>query len=138
MSTLTILMSCSSAIRSSTGATAWHGPHHSAQKSTITLPSVSSTSESKVALVASTGMKFLSRGEVFEESRVATSGLSSFFPPPQNAQPASIQSKHVHAAAVRARFERARARDPRALGARGHLRQAASQERRQREVVVHR
>ena len=26
-------------MRSSTGATAWHGPHHSAQKSTMTLPS---------------------------------------------------------------------------------------------------
>ena len=39
MLTFTTFTSCSSAIRSSTGATAWHGPHHSAQKSTITLPS---------------------------------------------------------------------------------------------------
>src|SRR6478752_6467840 len=52
MSTFTILMSCSSAIRSSTGDTAWHGPHHSAQKSTITLPSVWMTSASKLSVVA--------------------------------------------------------------------------------------
>ena len=38
MLTLTIFTECSSAIRSRTGETAWHGPHHSAQKSTITLP----------------------------------------------------------------------------------------------------
>src|SRR4051812_49201308 len=41
----------SSAIRSSTGAIAWHGPHHSAQKSTITGLSLCSTSCSKVVSV---------------------------------------------------------------------------------------
>src|SRR3954463_6627041 len=44
--------SCSSAIRSRTGATAWQGPHHSAQKSTITLPPDFSTSVSNVSVVA--------------------------------------------------------------------------------------
>src|SRR3954468_7889201 len=39
-------------MRSRTGETAWHGPHHSAQKSTITLPSVWRTSFSNVSLVA--------------------------------------------------------------------------------------
>jgi hypothetical protein len=39
----------SSTILSSTGATAWHGPHHSAQKSTITGVSLSSTSCVKVS-----------------------------------------------------------------------------------------
>src|SRR5262245_49802080 len=87
MSTLTILISCSSAIRSSTGATAWHGPHHSAQKSTITLPSLSRTSWSKVACVASTGMKFLSRAWGFEGSRLPTSRLHSFFPLREALQP---------------------------------------------------
>src|SRR5215211_2643100 len=52
MLTLTSFRSCSSAIRSRTGATAWHGPHHSAQKSTSTLPSDSRTSCSKVDVVA--------------------------------------------------------------------------------------
>src|SRR5882672_2419901 len=52
MFTLTSFTSCSSAIRSRTGDTAWHGPHHSAQKSTITLPSVFRTSVSNVSVVA--------------------------------------------------------------------------------------
>src|SRR6476469_2391531 len=52
MFTLTTFRSRSSAIRSRTGETAWHGPHHSAQKSTITLPPVLSTSVSNVSLVA--------------------------------------------------------------------------------------
>src|SRR5438270_2536787 len=52
MYNLTSFTSCSSAIRSRTGDTAWHGPHHSAQKSTITLPSVFRTSVSNVSVVA--------------------------------------------------------------------------------------
>src|SRR5215207_7682165 len=52
MLTLTSFRSCSLAIRSSTGATAWHGPHHSAQKSTRTLPSEPRTSSSNVDVVA--------------------------------------------------------------------------------------
>src|SRR5579884_277571 len=56
MLTFTSLTSRSSAIRSSTGATAWHGPHHSAQKSTMTLPWAPVTSVSKVVSVASTAI----------------------------------------------------------------------------------
>src|SRR5439155_3306540 len=41
----------SSTMRSSTGETAWHGPHHSAQKSTITGLSLWSTSSSKLCSV---------------------------------------------------------------------------------------
>src|SRR5207247_7648927 len=53
MFTLTSLRSPlrSSTIRSSTGATAWHGPHHSAQKSTITGFSLWRTSSSKLCSV---------------------------------------------------------------------------------------
>src|SRR5947207_8002919 len=59
MLTLTSLSSSSrsSAIRSRTGATAWHGPHQSAQKSTSTLPSFWTTSWSKVAVVASVAIQ---------------------------------------------------------------------------------
>src|SRR5919108_3554693 len=53
MLTLTSLssLSRSAAMRSSTGATAWHGPHHSAQKSTRTGFSLLMTSCSKVSVV---------------------------------------------------------------------------------------
>src|SRR5918911_989835 len=62
MFTLTTLSSPdrSSAIFSSTGATAWHGPHHSAQKSTITGCSLCKTSWSKVCVVTESNA-FLSR-----------------------------------------------------------------------------
>ena len=46
----------SSTIRSSTGATAWHGPHHSAQKSTITGLSLWRTSCSKLCSVTAVAM----------------------------------------------------------------------------------
>src|SRR5438105_9103608 len=46
----------SSTIFSRIGETAWHGPHHSAQKSTRTGVSLSSTSWSKVASVAAVAM----------------------------------------------------------------------------------
>ena len=42
------------------GETAWHGPHHSAQKSTITLPSDWRTSFSNVSVVAMVAKSFLS------------------------------------------------------------------------------
>jgi hypothetical protein len=50
----------SSTMRSSTGATAWHGPHHSAQKSTSTALSLCSTSASKVSFVTAIANVFLS------------------------------------------------------------------------------
>src|SRR5438067_5021231 len=64
MSTFTSLSSSprSSTIRSRTGETAWHGPHHSAQKSTSTGLSLPSTSCSKFASVTSMAIRgFLSR-----------------------------------------------------------------------------
>ncbi len=54
-STLSLAMvtlpACSSAISSSTGAISLQGPHHSAQKSTTTVPSADLTSSSKVVSV---------------------------------------------------------------------------------------
>src|SRR5437660_4120075 len=47
----------SSTIRSRTGETAWHGPHHSAQKSTSTGVSLARTSWSKVDSVAVVAMR---------------------------------------------------------------------------------
>src|SRR5215217_4590298 len=82
MFTLTSLTSCSSAIRSSTGATAWHGPHHSAQKSTRTLPSLPVTSCSNVASVASVAM-----GSFLGVAECPTRGGERLFP--------SLQSKTV-------------------------------------------
>ena len=53
--------------------------------------------------------------------------------------PARVRSKRMfHAAAGQARSSRARARDPRALGAGGHLRAVAGAQPRRPEVVVHR
>src|SRR5256714_1227888 len=57
MLTLTSFRFFSSAIRSSTGATAWQGPHHSAQKSTSTGSSAWSTSFSNVASVTSVAIQ---------------------------------------------------------------------------------
>src|SRR3569833_1380177 len=70
MFTLTSFRFFSSAIFSSTGATAWHGPHHSAQKSTSTGSPDWRTSWSKVVSVTSVAIQlFLSR--VPEEENVA-------------------------------------------------------------------
>ena len=49
-------------MRSSTGETAWHGPHHSAQKSTMTLPSEFRTSVSNVSVVALVAIGSFQRG----------------------------------------------------------------------------
>src|SRR6266550_6220104 len=58
MFSLTTLRSLrSSAIWSSTGAIAWHGPHHSAQKSTSTGLSLSSTCASKSVSVTASAIK---------------------------------------------------------------------------------
>src|SRR5712691_6991271 len=46
----------SAAARSKPGAMAWHGPHHSAQKSTTTGSSVRVTAASKVASLTGTGL----------------------------------------------------------------------------------
>src|SRR2546423_13218008 len=68
-----------STMRSSTGATAWHGPHHSAQKSTSTGVSLWSTSCSKLCSVTAvdTG-PFLTDGSVVPLwKRFGTSECSS-------------------------------------------------------------
>src|SRR5260221_12603901 len=57
MLTLTSFRLRSSAIRSSTGATAWQGPHHSAQQSTSTGSPAWSTSFSNVASVTSVAIQ---------------------------------------------------------------------------------
>src|SRR5579863_8191861 len=110
MFTLTSLTECSSAIRSSAGATAWHGPHHSAQKSTITLPSEPSTSVSKVDSLASTAIS----ASVLGFHRCTTAAGHQNFPP-------TIEGR-VRDPACPARLQRPRTRDPRALGDGGYLR----------------
>src|SRR5579862_1882779 len=105
MFTFTTLTWCSSAIRSSTGETAWHGPHHSAQKSTITLPSDFRTSVSKVSVVASVANCFLSQSSYTD----VNAGPGTFVPD-------HLGSKHVRAAPGQTRSQRARAGDPGALG----------------------
>src|ERR1700704_3289572 len=68
--------SYSPTIRSSTGATAWHGPHHSAQKSTSTGSPAWSTSFSNVASVTSVAIqrsfRFLVGGPVPDRPRERT------------------------------------------------------------------
>src|SRR5579862_6710860 len=112
MFTFTSFTSCSSAIRSSTGDTMWHGPHHSAQKSTITLPSVCRTSCSNVSLVATVAIDFLSW---FTSSNVVAGWIL----------PARYDRKHVHPVAGQARPSGAGAGDSRALVAGGDVRAAA-------------
>src|SRR4029450_8225468 len=81
MLTLTSLSSASrsAAMRSSTGATAWHGPHHSAQKSTRTGLSLWMTSCSKVSVVTFNAMcPFASM--VLASSSTQTSNAGKPFP----------------------------------------------------------
>src|ERR1700751_5077148 len=102
MFTLTSFTSCSSAMRSRTGETAWHGPHHSAQKSTITLPSVRSTSVSNVSLVAFVAM-WSFRVLSYTLSNVAAEALVP--------TPGTLRT-NVHAVAGQARSPCARGGDP--------------------------
>src|SRR5882672_6993634 len=127
MFTLTSLTECSSAIRSRTGDTAWHGPHHSAQKSTITLPSVFRTSTSNVSVVTSVGICSFRLLPVFD----------------QNAQqgrilPARYDRTHVYPASGQTRSSRSGAGDPGRLGAGADLPAAPRPEPRRRALVVHR
>src|SRR5918996_2325429 len=120
-------LSRSSAIRARTGATAWHGPHHSAQKSTITGFSLLITSSSQVCSVTAVAM-------------------NPFLPPvprPLNATGVpglpALQSPDggVLAAARGSRPSRARARGPRTLGGRADVRAAPRAEPRQAPLEVH-
>src|SRR6266403_5621702 len=119
MLTLTSFRFFSSAIRSSTGATAWQGPHHSAQKSTSTGSPAWSTSFSNVASVTSVAIqrsfRFLIGGLGTRSSKGKNVALytslpderASFSEPPDGARPSG-----------------ARTRDSRLVGAGGNLRQA--------------
>src|SRR5690242_20847108 len=113
MLTLTSFTWCSSAIRSSTGATAWHGPHHSAQKSTITLPSLSRTSVEKVSVVA-----FVAISSFRCQPYGGENGAKGCF------LPGRYCCTHVRGAPGQARSSGAGAGDPGALGARADLRAA--------------
>src|SRR5436309_16119275 len=127
MFTLTSFTSCSSAMRSSTGETAWHGPHHSAQKSTITLPSAFRTSVSNVSVVA----VVVIRSFRFRLTPDSTRLEGPLFP-------ARYDRTHVHAATGQTGSPRSGAGDPGRLGARGDVRAAARADARRPEVVVRR
>ena len=75
----------SSTILSSTGATAWHGPHHSAQKSTITGVSLWSTSWANVSSLTAVAIRwFLSvvsqECAVTRTHSMKTTGADGVFP----------------------------------------------------------
>src|SRR5947209_2668324 len=127
MFTLTSFTSCSSAIRSSTGETAWHGPHHSAQKSTITLPSALRTSVSNVSVVAVVDI----RSFRIRLTPGATRSREPLFP-------ARYDRTHVHAATGQTGSSRSGAGDPGRLGAGADVRGAARPEPRRPEVLVRR
>src|SRR4051794_26931761 len=84
MFTLTSFRFFSSAIRSSTGATAWHGPHHSAQKSTSTGSPACRTSFSNVWSVTSVAIqlsfRFCLGGPVPDPPKERTLGSTLRFP----------------------------------------------------------
>src|SRR5579871_1534430 len=126
MFTFTSFTPCSSEIRSRTGATRWHGEHHSAQKSTITLPSAPSTSSSKVPTVASTAIPrpFSGLPHPTTPLRVALFPLRRL-------------ESHVPSASAAAGLERARARGARALGAGADVRGPARAEPRRPALLLH-
>src|SRR5918997_3034409 len=132
----------SSAMRSSTGETAWQGPHHSAQKSTITGFSLASTSWSKVDSVTAVDIEVpfcmgfglrlsypISRRSVIDVNAREPRVLPTL---------ESIHDSHVPAAREGARSPRARARDSRAVGPRGHVRAGARAQSRRRALELHR
>src|SRR3954464_9464311 len=134
MLTLTSFRFFSSAIRSRTGATAWQGPHHSAQKSTRTGSPLWSTSLSNVSSVTSFAIRFLSsltRGPVrTRSSRLRTLGSTLRFP---NDDRASLPAPPDGA-----RPSRPRGGGPRLVGAGAGLRAAPGEERRRTSLLVHR
>src|SRR5919201_939366 len=127
LTTFSSLRSC--AIWSSTRAIAWHGPHHSAQKSTSTGWSAPSTSLSKVC-------------------SVTAFAISSFLPQvsdsPNARESAGVPARYdqTHGAGLHATAERARppgsgTGDPCALGGGGHLRPPAGAERLRPPLPLH-
>src|SRR4051794_30991091 len=127
MFTFTSFTSCSSAMRSSSGETAWHGPHHSAQKSTITLPSAFSTSVSNVSVVAVVDI----RSFRIRLTETATRAKGPLFP-------ARYDRTHVHAATGQTGSSRSGAGDPGRLGAGRDVPAVARAEPRWAEMVVRR
>src|SRR3954453_15802397 len=135
MLTLTSLSSParSSAILSRIGETAWHGPHHSAQKSTRTGFSLFRTSSSKLASVTASAIAVSSFRWVPQGK---TPRVQPFFPGRRIETHGS--DSRVQAATGGSRPSRARARDPRALGRGGPVRAAARAQPRRADVVVRR
>src|SRR6266568_1677509 len=134
MFTLTSVSSSarSSAIRSRTGAIAWHGPHHSAQKSTITGFSLCSTCSSNVVSVTTSIVNVL----------CSLSGDARSNDWPRRKLPASnLESSHgprLRAACACPRSSRARAEGARLVGARTRLRRAPRAEPRRPALQLHR
>src|SRR5919198_94477 len=88
----------SSAIRSSTGETAWHGPHHSAQKSTSTGSSLWSTSSSNVFVVTAFAIPSFRRfkdGSVPDPPSCRTLVSTLLFPMAPVFQPLPATPDHV-------------------------------------------
>src|SRR5262245_34778501 len=130
MFTLTSLSSSflSSAIFSSTGATAWHGPHQTAQKSTRTGVSLWRTSWSKFASVTSnaiaSSIPFIGGSETLRGERSGRRNCSVETDPRL-----AFRGAHLLTPPGQAGSRRARARAPRYVGARGNVREAARAER---------
>src|SRR3954449_11633726 len=120
MLTLTSFRFFSSAIFSRTGATAWQGPHHSAQKSTSTGSPLWMTSCSNVESVTSVAIQF----------------PFSWF---QGKKRCSLHFRsRVQAAAESTRPSDHRGGGPRVVGGGRDLRQAAGAERGGTDLLVHR
>src|SRR6476659_10064344 len=111
----------SSAIRSRIGETAWHGPHHSAQKSTRTGVSDWSTSCSNVVVVTASAIpKFLS-----DSLSSLTLALVVLFPGDRRIE---HDGPDVPLAPLGPGSLRTRAGDPGLVGREGYLRKASRPE----------
>src|SRR3954462_8327811 len=120
----------SDAIWSTTGAIAWHGPHHSAQKSTSTGWPAPSTSLSKVCSVTLSGIRsFLPQVSDCPNARAGT-GVPARYDRPDETD--------LHAAAECARSPGARTGAARAVGAGAALRAPGRAEQRHPAVELHR
>src|SRR5207253_7433060 len=130
MFTLTSLSSSarSSAILSRIGETAWHGPHHSAQKSTITGLSELRTSWSKVDSVTASAIQF-----PFDSLPSLTLGLGKLFPADRRIE---HDGPDVPAPPHSARSPRPRAGGARLVGRGADLRPAARAEPWRRAVQL--
>src|ERR1022692_234520 len=115
MLTLTSFRLRSSAIFSSTGATAWHGPHHSAQKSTSTGSPLSSTSFSNVASVTSLDIQGSFRVSVLVRTSLFTllfpMGQSIFQPLPDKPDHPALEEEVLEWWEAQGTFEQLRARN---------------------------